>query len=92
MGNTATDYLEFPAIEGHKLVRVTMVEKGGNVTPVITDTNGETVEGGAFSGSLYSKGVPYTWELPNTADNTKYRLCMGVNKQMKLSFLEIEYK
>ena len=91
-GNNSTDYFEFPAIEGRKLVRVTMVEKGGNVTPVITDTNGETVEGGTFSGTNFQTSVPYTWNLPNTSENTKYRICMGANKQMKLSFLEIEYK
>ena len=59
---------------------------------VITDTNGETVEGGTFSATNFQTGVPYTWNLPNTSENTKYRICMGANKQMKLNFLEIEYK
>ena len=90
LGSNPDNYVEFPAIPGKRLVRVTFVEFNASPMPSIVTTAGVTVDGGETI--TYSKLAPTTFNLRETEENTAYRMIVGTNKTFRFSHLEIEYE
>ena len=71
IGTANDDYLEFPAIEGYKLSKVS-VRWGRAGERKITDTAGNVVSGG--ESKSFNPGEDYTWTLSETIANTAYQI------------------
>lgn len=90
IGSGEETYIEFPAIAGWKLARVSFREYNANTSPVIADANGNVVPGGeAIS---FSRNVLTSFYLSGTAAGTSYRIKPTTSKTFRFTYIELEYK
>ncbi len=90
-GSGATDWIEFPVMEGHALVRVTITDYNGSTKPSIHDADGNPVTGGEYSAD-FKKMVPFTWNLEGTVPGKAYRMITNTTKTFRMNCIEFEYK
>ncbi len=70
-------YVELPVVEGKRLSKVYFKSRSGastNVRVAITDVNNAEVAGGAAVQLNNTVSYDYTYTLPSTAKDTKYRI------------------
>ena len=90
-GAAANDYFEFPAIPGHRLVRVTDTDANGSTKPSICDSGMKVMKGGEYV-STFKSFTPTTWILSETLPGEKYRIVSGNTKTQRINTLELEYE
>ena len=91
LGATSACYFEMPAIPGHKLVRVSIIEHNGSVAPSIQTVGGAVVSGGEPF-ETFTKLVLLTWNLKGTENGAAYRFVLGKDKNLRVRYLELEYE
>lgn len=91
VGATAASYIEMPVVPGHKLVRISIIDHNGSITPMIQTVAGVTVSGGEMF-ETFTKLVLMTWNLKGTENDAAYRLVMGKDKNLRVRYLELEYE
>lgn len=90
LGTGTTVFVEFPAIPGRKLVRVSFREYNKNTKPQIVTSGGSVVSGGeAIS---FDRNVLTSYYLSGTQENTPYRMQPTEPKTFRFTFIELEYK
>lgn len=103
IGKGVGNYVEFPAIAGRKLTKVSVVDANGWAQPHIKDVNGQTVAGGSVSECSASKaGSSYqayceqqkmvSWDLTGTESGAPYRFQATNASTMRLRHLELVYE
>ena len=88
-------YIELPAITDKKLVKVTATTRSNAskaVTVGIADESNVDVVGGAAVLWNQESGMDYTYNLSETAVNTKYRIYVGNAKNAQLVKLVLIYE
>ena len=90
LGSGDTVYVEFPAIAGRKLVRVSFREYNANTAPVITDAKGNVIPGG--ESVSFKRNELTSYYLSGTAENTPYRMMITNTKTFRFTYIELEYK
>ena len=93
MGTGAGDYVQFPAIEGMRIVEVTMVSgtKYGSGIPCIADKNGNVIAGGDAH-RFKEEGESFSWTLTGTAPGEGARLLTTTAKPMEIRELTVRYE
>ncbi len=93
IGQTAGDYLEFPAIEGYKLswVKVCMGYANSNGIPKITETDGTTMVTGGDAYESTFAGEYHLWTLSGTAANTAYRITTTQDVKLQIRNFTLGY-
>ena len=90
LGSGETVYVEFPAIAGYKLTRVSFREYNANTAPVITDAKGNVIPGG--ESLSFKRNELTSYYLSGTAENTPYRMMITNTKTFRFTYIELEYK
>jgi len=90
-GDGASDYLEFPGIQGRKLIRVTLTDANGSTKPSICSSDMTVTAGGEYQ-STFKSYTPISWNLTETLPGEKYRIVNGYAKTLRLNTLELEYE
>ena len=90
IGSCEVTYIEFPAIAGWKLTRVSFREYNANTSPVISDANGNVIPGG--EAITFSRNVFTSFYLSGTAAGTSYRIRPTTSKTFRFTYIELEYK
>lgn len=87
--------VEFPAIEGKKLVKVVCVSRNGasgNVKVGIADGSGNYISGGEAIQWKQEEPYTFTYVLTDTAVNTAYRLLVANKYNAQLTSLELTFE
>ena len=90
-GSGATDWIEFPVMEGKSLVRISWVDYNGSTKPSVHDADGKLVTGGEYS-SKFAKLTPFTWNLEGTQPGVAYRMVTNTTKTFRINCIEFEYQ
>ena len=90
IGSGEVTYVEFPAIPGRKLTRVSFREYNANTSPVIADAGGNVIPGG--DAVSFSRNVLTSFYLSGTAAGTAYRIKPTTAKTFRFTYIELEYK
>ena len=90
-GTGSSNYIEFPAIEGRRLSRVTFYDYNDGANPFIASTDMKIVEGGEKMSYKNDSKTRKEFKLPSTEYNTPYRIYIGTDKTFRFWLLEIEY-
>lgn len=90
IGSGEVTYIEFPAIAGWKLTRVSFREYNANTSPVISDANGNVIPGGEEI--TFSRNVLTSFYLSGTSAGTSYRIRPTTSKTFRFTYIELEYK
>ena len=89
-------YIELPAISGKRLSKVTVTTRSGASVAVqvgIYDSNNAAVSGGELiTWSQTGGNLDYTYNLPSTANDTKYRIYIGSNHNAQFTAWELTYE
>ena len=89
-------YIELPAISGKRLSKVTVTTRSGASTSVqvgIYDANNTAVAGGDLTTWSQADGnLEYTYSLPSTTNDTKYRIYIGSNHNAQFTNWELTYE
>lgn len=88
-GTGSKNYIEFPAMEGRRLSRVTFYDYNNSAKPYIAYSTGKIVAGG--EPKSYEKKEKVEFTLSDTAPDTSYRIYIGTDKTFRLWLLEMEY-
>lgn len=87
-------YIEFPIIDGKKLVKVVASNSRTTSTSLamaIQDSNGATVSGGEQQ-TWSTQNSSYTYILAGTSVNTAYRIVQTSTKNAQISKLDLYYE
>ena len=90
-GSSSSNYIEFPAIEGRRLSRVTFYDYNDGANPFIAGRDITIVEGGEKITYKDKGQTRQEFKLPSTAYGTPYRIYIGTDKTFRFWLLEIEY-
>lgn len=88
-------YIELPAVNGKKLVKVVAVSRDGassNVIVGITDTDNNAVAGGEAVKWDNKTDFTYTYSLSGTSVNTSYRVVVTNKYNAQFTKLELIYE
>lgn len=88
-------YIELPAVNGKKLVKVVAVSRDGassNVIVGITDTDNNAVAGGEAVKWDNKTDFTYTYSLSGTSVNTSYRVVVTNKYNAQFTKLELVYE
>lgn len=89
-------YFAFPAIEGKRLARVTVMSGGAYTYYITTPDKGldantaDAVAGG--ESHAFKKFDEFTWELTGTKENTEYCIRRSTTAVMLLDYVKLEYE
>ena len=93
VGRGIGDYVEFPAIEGRKLVKVRVIDANAGGVCAVQTADGATVEGGTFADYKdIAKTTGAVYNLSGTAAGTAYRLVATANGTLRLTHIELTYE
>lgn len=89
--NNGSDYLEFPAIYGSRLVRLTFIAGGNGARPYLTDCSGSIINGGEMPESSLAACKPCTWTLSGNPKGEAVRLVFG-RSAVSVMYIGLEYE
>lgn len=89
--NNGSDYLEFPAIYGSRLSRVTYIAGGNGSRPYLTDCSGAVISGGEMPDGSIAACKPYSWSLSENPKGEAVRLVFG-SSAVSVMYIGLEYE
>lgn len=89
--NNGSDYLEFPAIYGSRLARLTYMAGGNGARPYLTDCSGSVINGGEMPEGSLAACKPYTWSLSGNSKGEAVRLVFG-SSAVSVMYIGLEYE
>ncbi len=89
LGTGEDIWVEFPAIQGRKLSRISFREYNANTNPSIVDSKLSVIPGGDPVG--FKRNELTSFYLSGTAENTSYRIKSNANKTFRFTLIELEY-
>ena len=90
-GSSSSNYIEFPAISGRRLSRVTFYDYNDGANPFIAGTDGRITEGGEKMSYKNDSKTKKEFKLSETEYDTPYRIYIGTDKTFRFWLVEIEY-
>lgn len=89
--NNGSDYLEFPAIYGSRISRLTYIAGGNGSRPYLTDCSGTVISGGEMPDGSLAACKPYTWTLSGNPKGEAVRLVFG-SSAVSVMYIGLEYE
>lgn len=90
----SNSYIEFPAISGKKLTKVTITPNSGTGGASLTICHKDSTvatPGGASQSLSYGSSTAKVWTLTHTTANTAYKVLLGGGKNAHITSWSLEY-
>ena len=93
VGSEIGDYIEVPAVEGKRIVSITLTggARGGCAHPQICDENGSQVPGGERH-SFMEAGEEFSWNFSETKPGQSLRITSTVARELNFRKITVKYE